>query len=186
MEQALGQDLPREQCPDWLTRPGLRECGSVWSTVQQIYSTLTGGTLPEEMPPRERRSIDAVLTDAQGRSRIVEVDETQHFSPARARTLELYPPGTLTAFDTATWTARSLAGAKPRGGGYARPRPPLFPEPGGRHLQRAFRDALADLVPAVHGWAPTLRIGDFEVDSWLYGTDAVSRMRSLLADKGLA
>jgi hypothetical protein len=42
----------------------------------------------------------------------------------------------------------------------ARPCPPLFPDAGGRHLQRAFRDALADLVPLEHGWLPTLRIAD--------------------------
>ena len=35
---------------------------------------------------------------------------------------------------------------------------------GVRHRQRAFRDALADLLPALHGFGPTIRIGHFEVE----------------------
>ncbi len=61
----------------------------------------------------------------------------------------------------------------------------LFPEAGGRHLQRAFRDALADLVPPEHGWAPTLRIAYWEVEPWLEREDAATRMVDLL-DRKLA
>ena len=135
------------------------------------------------MPSRERRSIDAVLTDADGGIRIVEVDEVQHFTPPRARALAHYPPGTGTAFDREEWQRRSAASTKLRGGGFARPCPPLFPDPGGRHLQRAFRDSLADLLPAEHSWRPTLRIGDFEVKDWLHAPDASERMAVLLRNK---
>ena len=74
---------------------------------------------------------------------------------------------------------------KLRGGGFGRACPPLFPDVGGRHLQRAYRDALADLLPQLHGWAPTLRIGDFEVTSWIHSDDAEDRMADLLESKGL-
>jgi hypothetical protein len=72
------------------------------------------------MPPRERRSIDAIHTDATGRRRLVEVDEVQHFTPARAATLDLYPPDTVTAYDRELWTARARGAAKLPGGGFAR------------------------------------------------------------------
>jgi hypothetical protein len=134
------------------------------------------------MPARERRSIDAVLETTDG-YRIVEVDERQHFTPARATTLEHYPVDVDTAFDRDAWHAHAAAGTRLPGGGFARPCPPLFPGAGGRHLQRAFRDALADLLPDQHGWLSTLRIADWEVTAWLGSDEEDSRMRDLLATK---
>lgn len=186
VESALDASLVREVSPQWLNRPGRSECADRWLDIQAIYTNLTGSVLPDEMPSRERRSIDAVLTGADGVSRLVEVDEVQHFTQPRARTLALYSDTVQTAFDQDLWAARAAANTKLRGGGFGRPCPPLFPEAGGRHLQRAFRDSLADLLPGVYGWAPTLRIGDFEVLGWLYDSDATERMKALLADKGVA
>jgi hypothetical protein len=168
--------------PAWLQRPGAAECGGSWSTVRTIYHALTGGELPQEMPPRERRTVDAVLNAPSG-SRIVEVDERQHFTPARAVTLQHYASGSRTAFDRAEWRRRSLSTRRPSGGGFARKCPPLFPDAGGRHLQRAFRDALADLVPLEHCWLPTLRIADWEVAGWIERGDAQRRMANLLEAK---
>ncbi|HVZ35466.1 MAG TPA: hypothetical protein VG963_23725 [Polyangiaceae bacterium] len=62
-------------------------------------------------------------------------------------------------------------------------RSPRSPEEGGRHRQRAFRDALADIVPLAHDWAPTLRIADFEVAGRLHSPDASTRMSALLAER---
>jgi hypothetical protein len=185
VEQSLDTTLEREVCPDWLRRPGAVECGDLWETVQAIYAELTGMALPELMPARERWSIDAVLQRGDEAPRIVEVDEAQHFSPPRAQTLKLYPGDTSTSFDTTLWARRSAAVTKLRGGGWGRACPPLFPDEGGRHLQRAFRDGLADLLPSRHGWGPTVRIGDFEVLAWLDDADAVERMSELLEHKGL-
>jgi len=53
------------------------------------------------------------------------------------------------------------------GGGFAKPRPPLFPGVNGRHRQRAYRDVLADLLPPLHGFLPRARIGYFEAGSVL-------------------
>lgn len=89
--------LEREVCPGWLRRPGRMECGDLWPTLQGMYADLTGLVLPDEMPPRERRSIDAVLTEVDGRTRIVEIDEVQHFTTARATTFGNYPLGNKTA-----------------------------------------------------------------------------------------
>ena len=44
---------------------------------------------------------------------------------------------------------------------------PLFPGEGARHRQRAFRDALTDILAPDYGFAPTLRIAHFEVKDWI-------------------
>ena len=162
-EVLAGVTLEEEVAPEWLRRPGRDEIGSGWSLVSTVYSELTGLELPETMPPRERRRLDMVLTYPDERRRIVEFDETQHFSGARAQTLAHYD-GIAVAFDVNAWRDRSLArvGREP-GGGFAAPKPPLFPGEGGRHRQRAFRDFLADYLPAMRdGWYPTARINDGE------------------------
>ena len=61
--------------------------------------------------------------------------------------------------------------------------PAAVPEVGGRHRQRAFRDALTDVLPTVHGWEPTLRIADFEVRSWIHGRGAQTRMAESLKSR---
>jgi hypothetical protein len=109
IEQAVGTQLVRETCPEWLRRPGPSECGDLWATIRAIFRDLTGSDLPDKMPPRERRSIDAVLVGADGRWAIVEVDEVQHFTPPRAQTLVHYTPATETAFDRGVWAERSRA-----------------------------------------------------------------------------
>jgi hypothetical protein len=62
----------------------------------------------------------------------------------------------------------------------------LFPGEGGWHRQRAFRDALCDLLPPAYGYLPTLRIGEFEVISWLHERSTKERLRSLLMQRGIS
>jgi len=168
--------------PSWLMRPGEDECGERWVLVSSIYGELTGLTLPSVMPQRERRQIDGVIELAGQPPRIFEFDESQHFNRHRATTLRAYPPRLTTAFPREIWLNASAASTRRLGttGGWGKAKPPLFPAPGGRHLQRAFRDALADILPAVHGWAPTVRIADFEVDGWIQGPRRDHEMRDLL------
>lgn len=175
----------KPQTPEWLVRPGLHECGTAWDLVQQIYGDLTGLALPTTMPPRESRRLDAVITDINGTRRILEVDEVQHFNEFRARTLEQYPPTLRTAFKTEEWLARSRAKTRLEGGGFAKPRPPLFPGDAGRHRQRAYRDMLADVLPEQYGWAPTLRVGYFELEGITPQPDDVPTVATILATKGL-
>jgi hypothetical protein len=170
------------QTPDWLVRPGKIECGRRWALVREIYSTLVPGLeLPEVMRPIERRTVDGVLQRRGEPPFVVEFDEKQHFNRYRAITLHRYPPRLRTAFPRALWLQRCEAKKTLEGGGFAVPRPPLFPGEGGRHRQRAFRDALADTLPPIHGYLPTLRIGDFEVRSWILTPRAEDRMRELLS-----
>lgn len=174
-----------EQTPAWLMRPAAKECGRCWPLINKIYLDLTGLHLPSEMPQRERRKVDCVLKQPNGESRIIEVDESQHFNLYRAKTLRLYPDDVLVTFDRNVWIKRSEAKKRLEGGGFGKPKPPLFPGEGGRHRQRAFRDALADILPREHGFKPTLRVAYFEVDGWLAADSASETMARLLRNRGL-
>ena len=182
----VGGGVPIEsksETPSWLMRPGKIECGERWPLICTIYRELTGLNLPELMPKNNRRQVDGILQGADSPPRIVEVDESQHFNCYRGKTLRLYPAELHLAFDRQTWIDRSQDAPKQKSGGWAKPKPPLFPDAGGRHLQRAFRDALADILPPDHGFLPTLRIADFEVKLWIGTADARSRMVDLLGRK---
>lgn len=172
-----------ESEPSWLMRPGRAECRRRWILVQAIYKELTGRRLPETMPPRERRQLDAIFRKRGQPARVFEFDETQHFNHYRAQTLRTYPRSVHLAFPKRTWIGRSEVKQRLEGGGFGRPKPPLFPGDGGRHRQRAFRDALADILPLSYGWLPTLRVADFEVSDWIYSPRAKAKMRELLASR---
>lgn len=171
---------PVVEQPEWLMRPGKIECGDRWELVRSIYAALTGSSLVlEQMPPRERRKVDGVFK-YRSKPFVFELDETQHFNSLRATTLALYPTDLRLGFDKESWVIRSKAKIKLETGGFAKPRPPLFPGIGGRHKQRAFRDALADIVPSAHGFLPTLRLDDKDVLAWMHLTDAQDRMQRVL------
>lgn len=176
----LGGEL--STMPPWLVRPGRLECGSEWPRICEIYNSLTGGVLPEVMRPIEHRRVDAVLVRRGCKPIILEVDEKQHFNTFRAMTFEYYADARV-AFDIEAWRQASLAKRKLEGGGFAKPKPPLFPGLNGRHKQRAFRDALCDLLPPLHGFAPTLRVADFEIIGWIFTKDARSHLAELLDKK---
>jgi len=169
--------------PAWLVRPGRDECGEQWPLIQALYRELSPGQeLPEAMRPIERRELDAVL-EHDGQVRVFEFDESQHFNHFRAATLRRYADTVPLAFDPAAWIARSNQKQRLEGGGFGRPKPPLFAGEHGRHRQRAFRDALADIVPLEHEYAPTLRISEYEVTSWLHADGAEAHIEQLLSEK---
>ncbi len=179
-----GKLLSRPQWPQWLQRPAQSECGRLWDTVCRIYSSLTDGMiLPASMPARESRSVDRLLMDSEGTWRIIEFDESQHFNPFRAETIRAYPQDIQISFPLDIWLQESARRTELPGAGFARPRPPLFPMAGGRHRQRAFRDALTDLLPSLHDFRPTLRIADFEVEAWIWDKKAKSRLRDLVISR---
>lgn len=178
-EQVTMGSVLRNKCPDWLMRPGKTECGELWHQVCDGYSRLTGLELPTTMPPRERRFLDAIWTDAHGQQRVIEYDEEQHFNRYRETTFHSYPETSSLAYDMSTWASRCKTHEVIRGGGFSKPKPPLFPMELGRNYQRAFRDMLADLLPPVHGWQPTMRIGHFEVESWMDDRSAQECKRQL-------
>ena len=174
---------PGGATPAWLNRPGLIECRTLWPLIQEIYRALTSCRLPDTMPPKERRTTDGAFRLRSGQPFIFELDEKQHFNTFRATTLRMYPDTIRLGFSRDQWIERCLPKRKLEGGGFARPRPPLFPGENGRHRQRAFRDALTDLLPQEHGFAPTLRLAETEIRDWISGPDAADRMIALVADR---
>lgn len=167
--------------PAWLMRPGKAECGKRWPLVRSIYHDLTGLDLPEAPPFSNWRGIDGFVSASGAMPRIIEVDEAQHFNNYRGMTLRRYPANWPLAYDVKVWIRKSHDEPLPKGGA-AKP-VPLFPGDMGRHLQRAFRDALSDLLPADYGYQPTLRIADFEVKGWIGTAHAARRMEELLDGK---
>ncbi|WP_168625667.1 hypothetical protein [Cryobacterium sp. BB307] len=173
-----------EVAPDWLRRPGRDELGNAWMLAQHVYGQLTGNILPDVMPPRERRRVDLVLTYADGSRQIVEFDERQHFTAARLTTLEVYDDSLPVGFDVSAWRDRCIRlQGREAGGGFAAPKPPLFPDAGGRHRQRAFRDFLADVLPPRYGWRPTVRFQDVEVAALLSQNNADEAISALWRQK---
>ena len=177
LTKIYGQD---EGTPDWLMRPGQKECGSRWSLIQKIYHELTGGKLPDKMPSRERRKVDGVFQTTSNLYFVFELDEKQHFNAYRSVTLSLYPLNLLVGFSIDHWVKTCNKKSKLEGGGFAKPKPPLFPGENGRHCQRAFRDSLTDILPSEYGYLPTLRLADFEIRDWIYKPDAQDRMEKLV------
>jgi hypothetical protein len=132
------------------------------------------------MRPIERRTVDAVLIVGK-QNLVLEVDEKQHFNVFRAETFRYYPEWTEVAFDVKEWLRLSTNKEWLEGGGFfAKAMPPLFPGLNGRHKQRAFRDALCDLLPPLYGFARTLRISSFEASSWIWNPNATAPMEALL------
>jgi len=184
LEKALRRHVYIGPTPGWLMRPGRLECGTRWRTVRLIYRQLTNGReVSDEMPMREWREVDGLFGGRGIPWRIVEVDESQHFNEFRALTLGKYPKDVPLGFPKGAWLAESRRRRARAGGGWAKPRPPLFPMAGGRHRQRAFRDALADLLPSVHDYAPTLRIAHFEVEPWIWQRGAIVRLGDLVMER---
>src|SRR5271154_3938033 len=131
-----GQEQPT---PDWLQHPAAAEAGRRWGLARAMYVELTDMELPDMMPPRERCKVDYILRRRGEPPRIVEFDETQHFNRYRAITLRCYPGSVLVAFDRGVWLRACDAKKRLEGGGFGRPKPPLFPHEDGRHRQRAYR-----------------------------------------------
>ena len=134
----------------WLQRPGPPECGRRWPLVRRHDGELTDMDLPDVMPPRERRTVDCVLQRRGGPPRIVEFDETQHFNRYRAMTIRRYPRSLRVAFDPTAWLAASDAKQRLEGGGFGKPKPPLFPTDDELHRTRGTTLGLGSGRPLSH------------------------------------
>jgi hypothetical protein len=118
---------------------------------------------------------DFVLRSA---SLIVEVDEFQHFTSDRLLTLELYPQNAQLAFDVSEY--RSLIEVwSMRADKYRASKPTVdFPHPGGRRAQRAYFDAVRDLLAPVFDWT-VLRVPAPECDPPLATSRLIDRLARL-------
>ena len=99
---------------------------------------------------------DLVHTPSGG---IIEVDEVQHFTTARLRTFEYYPESVPLGFDVDEYR-RLIERWRAKGDrAFAHKVSTDFPQLGGRQSQRAYNDALRDLLAPTFTGLPVIRIG---------------------------
>ena len=89
---------------------------------------------------------------------VIEVDEVQHFTSARARTFELYPKTLRLGYSLSDYIGLVRQWNGRGDSSFAHKTASDFPNPGGRQAQRAYNDALRDLLaPSFTGY-PVIRI----------------------------
>ncbi len=89
---------------------------------------------------------------------IIEVDEVQHFTTARLLTLDHYPDGVALGFDPDEYRRLIQRWRVKADAAFAHRTSADFPERGGRQSQRAYNDALRNLLAPVYTGLPAIRI----------------------------
>jgi len=180
-EKALGEQAQANRTFSWLQNRHTREYfGHYFSVVDEIYSTLGGAR-------RSSKRIQKLRCDAYfggNHNFILEFDEFQHFSSARARTLQMLPGDLHLGYDKAHYL--DLCNQhRERADAYRKTKKTAdFCFAGGRTAQRAYFDAFRDILPILHGLRPTVRVSEFEVSSISRDTPEARRvLRRLLASK---
>lgn len=163
----------------WLTGFGHLDAGvtsrtptEVIDVLRRIFMVLGG----DESLLRAKRAV-LLRPDGFLRGRILEIDEIQHFSTARLAALDLYPDDAPLGYDRDEYRSLCRRWASNGGDRYrANKQTAEFPRCGGRTAQRAYFDALRDLVAPHAGGGPVIRIAAPECDSTL----ALSRLRTTM------
>lgn len=89
---------------------------------------------------------------------IIEVDEVQHLTTARLRSFDYYPENVCLGFDVSEYR-RLIERWRTKGDRAFAHRVSIdFPRPGGRQAQRAYNDALRDLLAPTFTGRPLIRI----------------------------
>jgi hypothetical protein len=110
---------------------------------------------------------------------MIEVDESQHFTSYRLRTLDLYPEGIPLGFDLEEYRELCRTWA-PRSDRYRRSKAAVGFGEGGRQRQRAYHDALRDLVTPAMGRPPVIRVPAPDRDGAAAYDRVRARMRPLV------
>lgn len=176
IELEVGSSMP------WLSNQGHLNpvlAASVPRGTLQILAALYRRLGGDESALASKRPGGGLRPDfiLRGPSLVVEVDEVQHFTSDRLLTLDVYPKGAQIAFDIDEY--RRLAGRWSQiADRYRAAKPAVdFPHPGGRRAQRAYFDALRDLVAPSVGWK-VLRVPAPECDPVI----ASARLANQLAE----
>ena len=145
---------------------------AVGDVLQAMFDALGGDPVAQAAKPPRALPGDFIHAPS---GTFVEVDELQHFTSFRALTLTMYPGEVALGFDLdeyvdlcSVWAVRAdryRAGKAAAGFG-----------PGGRQRQRAFHDALRDLVVPAMGHPPLVRAAAPQRD----GAAAYQRVRERL------
>jgi len=147
----------------WLTRNGhlqpevqKRIAAETCTALDRILAALGGDR--DALASKTRGSMRAdFLLEPQGVV-VVEYDEVQHFTSARLETLAHYPSNTRLAFDADAYAALVKRWTARGDRGFAHKEAAEFPGPSGRMRQRAYFDALRDLVAPHFGNGPLIRV----------------------------
>ncbi|KRD41301.1 hypothetical protein ASE38_16950 [Cellulomonas sp. Root930] len=151
-----GVVLARARVP-WLNQRGHlglpAEAEGVLDVLERIFVALGGNR--DEQATKRLTALPGDFVHAPSGT-FIEIDEHQHFTSHRLRTLELYPPDVALGFDLATYVdlCRQWSGRSDR---YRMSKAARGFGEGGRQRQRAYHDALRDLVTPAIGLPPIIR-----------------------------
>jgi hypothetical protein len=144
---------------DWLCQRGHLalpdEASPARETLHEIFAALNGD---EDILGSARTTRLPGDFLHQPTATLVEVDEHQHFSSARLRTLRLYPSDSQVGFDLEHYLSVCKKWRGDADRAYAHRTAAAFPGPAGRQRQRAYYDALRDLAAPAMGHPPLIRI----------------------------
>ena len=126
--------------------------------LDDVFDVLQGDIDALSAKPLRTLPVDYYL-DSQ--NLIIEIDELQHFTPMRHASLSCYASSPHIGFNMDEYKELSQELGEPalfRGAfGYRKPTHE-FNFPNGRCSQRAYFDAMKDVLPVVNGIRPTIRI----------------------------
>lgn len=170
-----GIRLERAKVP-WINRRGHFVVeglpGTTRIALDQIFSALGGDADSQYSRIKTALQGDYYHPDT---GTFIEVDESQHFTSYRALTLGFYPPGSALGFSLQEYTSLCEIWAD-RADKYFASKPAVAFGPGGRQRQRAYNDALRDLVTPAMGHPPLIRAAAPDRD----GHRAYARVREVV------
>lgn len=147
----------------WLTGRGhlmedvqRRAPSQVLSALSSIHRELGGDASVLESKRLGNPPIPDLVHDDLGC--IIEVDEVQHFTTSRAKSLSLYPTDVPLGFDLRDYAAMTQRWAAKGDRAFAHKTAIDFQRHGGRQAQRAYNDALRDLLAPTFTGYPVIRL----------------------------
>lgn len=179
----LGQKPQLDKSFEWFINKHTSDHFGKWhSTIDTIFHNLKGDLVINQSKRTQCLECDAYFGGQY--NLIFEFDEHQHFSSARLKTLELYPPDLQVNFSIDEWKSMCRM-YKDKADKYRKSKTTTdFNFYGGRTAQRAYLDCFRDLLPQQHGLKPTLRINEFEVEGiYANNKESCNRIEKLLNSK---
>lgn len=170
--KADGVPLVRAQFP-WINQRGHfglpAEAAGAVETLAEIFTALGG--IEDAQAAKRLTALPGDFVHVESGVSI-EVDESQHFTSFRLATLDLYPADVPLGFEIDEYKAlcRDWAAKSDK---YRAAKPAVGFGPGGRQRQRAYNDALRDLVIPALGYPPVIRVPAPARD----GVEAYARVR---------
>lgn len=164
--------LMRARVP-WLNQRGHlglpEEADAARRVLADIFSALDGD--PVAQVNKRLTSLPGDFLHEPTRT-FIEIDESQHFTTHRLRTLDWYPANAPVGFDIDDYRALCTEWS-PRSDKYRANKAAVGFGEGGRQRQRAYHDALRDLAVPAMGHPPVIRVPAADRD----GAAAYHRVR---------